>query len=200
MGNDVDWQTGGRPTPAFDRGHDLQTTSDVAVVGPADFRAEFGAHLEANYPRLVAQLGMITCDLDQAHDLVDDAYARAWQRWSTVRALPDPTGWVRQLAVRASGSRWRRLRQRFKRSNSATSTQDPDQLAVLESLGKLADHLRRSLVLADVAHLPHEEVARVENIVPVLAESRVNRARAELERALQPHPGATPGAVTWGPT
>jgi RNA polymerase sigma-70 factor (ECF subfamily) len=189
----VDAQYGGQPNPGIGHAFDTGAQSAVGVLGPPDIRAEFGAHLEANYPRLIAQLCMITLDLDQAHELVDDAYARAWQRWSTVRELPDPTGWVRQLAVRASGSRWRRIRKRLKRSGVVGKIDDPEQLAVLESLGKLTLYLRRPLVLADVAHLTFEEVARVENIVPVLAESRVLRARDELERALSDRPPVEPG-------
>jgi RNA polymerase sigma-70 factor (ECF subfamily) len=160
-------------------------------------RAEFGAHLEANYPRLVAQLTMITLDLNQAHELVNDAYARAWQRWGTVRELPDPTGWVRQLAVRSSTGRWRRMRSKFKGSAAAAAIDDPEQVAVLESLGKLTMYLRRPLVLTDVAHLSFEEVARVENIVPVLAESRVMRARDELQRAIQMRPPIETAASAW---
>lgn len=171
--------------------------SAVDVVGPPDLRAEFGAHLEANYPRLVAQLCMITLDLDQAHELVDQAYARAWQRWGTVRELPDPTGWIRRLAVRATSSRWRRVRKRFKQEGAAR-VDDPDQVAVLDALGKLTMYLRRPLVLADVAHLSMEEVARVENIVPVLAESRVMRGRDELERILRAQPVAADVDPAWG--
>lgn len=183
---------GFQPQPGVSSG----PPSAIGVMGPPDLRAEFGAHFEANYPRLVAQLCMITLDLDQAHDLVDQAYARAWQRWGTVRELPDPTGWVRQLAVRATSSRWRRVRKGFKRGGTA-KVDDPGQVAVLDALGKLTMYLRRPLVLADVAHLSLDEVARVENIVPVLAESRVMRGRDELERALRkqtPPDGVDP---TW---
>lgn len=190
----MDGQIGGQPQPGVNYGFDQGTPSGVGVLGPPDLRTEFGAHLEANYPRLVAQLCMITLNLDQAHELVDEAYARAWQRWSTVRELPDPTGWVRQLAVRASGSRWRRMRKWFRRANAI---EDPEQVAVLDALGKLTLYLRRPLVLADVAHLSFEEVARVENIVPVLAESRVMRARDELERALRTQPPAEAIGPAW---
>ena len=66
---------------------------------PGNLRIDFGAHFESNYQRLVAQLYAITLDAGQAHDAVQDAYARAWRRWVTVGRMPDPSAWVRSVAV-----------------------------------------------------------------------------------------------------
>ena len=167
-----------------------------------NLRVEFGSHLEVSYPRLVAQLCMITLDTAQAHRLVQDAYARAWQRWSTVRAMPDPTGWIRQLAVRASARRWRRLLQVLGGPRAGAVGEpwatDPGHVTVLESLGRLTPHRRRALVLSDVAHLPIVEVARLENVAPAVAEARVLRAREELAEALAARPVTDPSvAVAW---
>jgi RNA polymerase sigma-70 factor (ECF subfamily) len=174
--------------------YDPEMTTALAVASPVDRRAEFGAHLEASYPRLVSQMCMITLDAGQAHELVQDAYARAWQRWSTVRELPDPTGWVRQLAVRSSSRRWRRLLKRRPSRPVSAGAQDPAHLAVLEALGTLTPYRRRALVLRDVAHLPPAEVARVEGIAPAVAEDRVTRAREELAEALAARPAIDPAA------
>jgi RNA polymerase sigma-70 factor (ECF subfamily) len=157
---------------------------------------EFGSHLEANYPRLVAQLSMITLDVAQAYKLADDAYARAWQRWAVVRELPDPTSWIRQIAVRASARRRPLLQFRRKRAVTDNVFEQPANAAAFAALGQLKPYIRRPLVLADVAHLPIEEVARVEGIVVILAESRVTRGREELATAIRTDPGAEPGAVT----
>ena len=51
-----------------------------------ELRADFGAHLEANYQQLVAQLYAITLDADRAHEFVQDAYSRAWLcNWAPAR-------------------------------------------------------------------------------------------------------------------
>uniref|UniRef100_UPI0028ADEB81 sigma factor n=1 Tax=Pseudonocardia pini TaxID=2758030 RepID=UPI0028ADEB81 len=78
---------------------------DVVEAPQGSLRADFGAHFEAHYPRLVGQLFAITLDSGAAHDLVQDAYSRAWKRWSEVRQ-GDAEGWVRRVAVRASRNPW----------------------------------------------------------------------------------------------
>ena len=173
--------------------------SAVAIAGPPTLRMEFGSHLEANYPRLVAQLSLITLDVAQAYKLADDAYARAWQRWAVVRELPDPTSWIRQIAVRASARKRPMIQFRRKRAvTDNTVFEQPANAAAFAALGKLKPYIRRPLVLADVGHLPIEEVARVEGIVVILAESRVTRGREELASALSADPGAELGAaVPW---
>ncbi len=176
---------------------DAAPGSAVAIAGPPTLRMEFGSHLEANYPRLVAQLSMITLDVAAAHKLADDAYARAWQRWAVVRELPDPTSWIRQMAVRAS-ARKRPLAQFWRKRAAVDNTvfEQPANAEVFAALSRLKPYIRRPLVLSDVAHLPIEEVARVEGIVVILAESRVTRGREELAVALRTDPGAAPGAAT----
>src|SRR3954463_13762483 len=54
-----------------------QVVQDAPVPTPAQLRVDFGAHLETNYRRLVAQLYAITLDPAEAHSAVQDAYSRA---------------------------------------------------------------------------------------------------------------------------
>jgi RNA polymerase sigma-70 factor (ECF subfamily) len=194
MRSDVDREIGGQLYA--DDGAGVASGSAVAIAGPPTLRMEFGSHLEANYPRLVAQLSMITLDVAQAYKLADDAYARAWQRWAVVRELPDPTSWIRQTAVRASSRKRPMLQFRRKRAIPDNVFEQPANASVYSALGQLKPYIRRPLVLADVAHLPIEEVARVEGIVVILAESRVTRGREELSMALQTDPGVEVGAAT----
>jgi len=194
MESDVDREIGGQLYTDDDA--DSAAGSAVAIAGPPTLRMEFGSHLEANYPRLVSQLSMMTLDVAQAYKLADDAYARAWQRWAIVRELPDPTSWIRQMAVRASARRKPLLQLRRKRAVADNVFEQPANAAAFAALGRLKPYIRRPLVLADVAHLPIEEVARIEGIVVILAESRVTRGREELAIALQTDPGAETGATT----
>src|SRR6476646_9406597 len=92
-----------------------QVVRDAPAPTPAHLRLDFGAHLEANYRRLVAQLYAITFDPAEAHSAVQDAYSRAWRTWATVSRSPDSVGWVRRVAVRSTIRSWRRLRLRSRR-------------------------------------------------------------------------------------
>jgi RNA polymerase sigma-70 factor (ECF subfamily) len=179
--------------------HSEYLGSSVGSALEPNLRAEFGVSFETNYPRLVSQLCMITLDPAEAQDLVQEAYARAWQRWSDVRQLPDPTRWVRQMAVRGSTRKWRKLLSKLgvgRRSNEAPSD-DPIHAALLMALGRMPSYRRRVLVLGDVAQLPIEEIAEIENIAPPLVEARLAHARRELNELLAPHPTSSPSNPNW---
>jgi RNA polymerase sigma-70 factor, ECF subfamily len=172
----------------------------VATAPEPNLRAEFGMNLEANYPRLVSQLCLITLSPSEAQDLVQEAYARAWQRWSDIRELRDPTQWVRQMAVRSSTRRWRRLLSRLgiggRRTDEAPSD-DPRHAEVLSALAKMPAYRRRALVLGDVAQLPINEIAEIEGIAPGVAEARLTHARRELNELLAVNPPSVPPAANW---
>jgi DNA-directed RNA polymerase specialized sigma24 family protein len=55
---------------------------------------EFEEFYGAAFGRLVGQLFLVTGDLHEAEDVVQEAFARAAERWSTIRtsALPRPPG------------------------------------------------------------------------------------------------------------
>src|SRR6185369_16513601 len=78
------------------------------ALRPDQLRADFGAHFEAHYQRLVAQLYAITLNPAEAHDVVREAYSRAWRKWAEVGASADPAAWVRRVAVRSTMRSWRR--------------------------------------------------------------------------------------------
>jgi hypothetical protein len=65
---------------------------------------EFEAFYEAAFPRLVGQIGLVTGDLAEAEDLVQEALARASARWSRLRAYEVPEAWVRRVAHNLAAS------------------------------------------------------------------------------------------------
>ena len=67
---------------------------------------------------LLGQLTAMTADPEVAKEALQDAYAHAWQRWSRVSRLDDPTAWVRTVAWRRSVSAFRRrmVADRFQRT------------------------------------------------------------------------------------
>jgi RNA polymerase sigma-70 factor, ECF subfamily len=71
--------------------------------GP-DGIAEF---VDAERHRLVGALIAYGCDRETADDIGQEALARLWERWSSVR---DPLPWLYRVAFNLARSRWRRLR------------------------------------------------------------------------------------------
>ncbi|MGD9525505.1 RNA polymerase sigma factor [Pseudonocardia sp.] len=169
------------PRPAFDE----VTGSYVVQDGPAEMsqselRVDFGAHLEANYQRLVAQLYAITLSPDQAHSVVQDAYSRAWRNWSIIGRSADPTGWVRRVAVRTTMRSWRHLLSRFGLTRPAPPVAeglDERTTELLTALRRLSAPERRAVVLFHMAGLSTTEIASVEQVSPTTISSRLDRGR-----------------------
>ena len=152
-----------------------QVVQDAPAHTPAQLRVDFGAHLEANYRRLVAQLYAITLDPAEAHSVVQDAYSRAWRSWATVSRSPDSVGWVRRVAVRSTIRSWRRLRLRSRHHLGPSPYTEPG--AVLAALRELSAAERRCVVLHHMAGAPVKEIAAVEGISVGTTAARLARAQ-----------------------
>jgi RNA polymerase sigma-70 factor (ECF subfamily) len=180
-------------------GDDLDTAEPaVAPLRPDELRADFGAHFEANYQRLVAQLYAITLNPAEAHDVVREAYSRAWRRWAQVGASADPTGWVRRVAVRSTIRSWRRLAARIapgRRRRALADVGEPRTRAVLLALGRLHDAERRAVVLVDMAGVPVVEVAALEQVPPGTIAARLSRGRRVVGDAISDVGPAVPAAT-----
>ena len=163
---------------------------------PDQLRADFGAHFEANYQRLVAQLYAITLNPAEAHDVVREAYSRAWRRWTEVGSSADPTGWVRRVAVRSTMRSWRRTAARLGLRGGRTLVEggEPRTRAILTALSRLQDTERRAVVLVDMAGVPVVEVASLEQVPPGTVAARLSRARRVVGDAL-----AEFGPISFGP-
>ena len=164
-------------------------------LAPDELRADFGAHFEAHYQRLVAQLYAITLSPAEAHDVVREAYSRAWRRWAEIGASPDPAGWVRRVAVRSTMRSWRRVTARLAPGRSRRVLADggePRTRAALLALGRLRDAERRALVLVDMAAVPLVEVAALEQVPPGTVAARLSRGRRVVGDALAELGPATP--------
>jgi DNA-directed RNA polymerase specialized sigma24 family protein len=175
--------------------------SATALRRPEQLRADFGAHFEANYQRLVAQLYAITLNPAEAHDVVREAYSRAWRRWAAVGASADPTGWVRRVAVRSTMRSWRRLAARItpgRRRRALADGGEPRTRAMLLALGRLRDAERRAVVLVDMAGVPVVEVAVLEQVPPGTVAARLSRARRVVGDALSEVGPALPAAYAQG--
>jgi DNA-directed RNA polymerase specialized sigma24 family protein len=152
-----------------------QVVQDAPAPTPAQLRVDFGAHLEANYRRLVAQLYAITLDPAEAHSAVQDAYSRAWRTWATVSRSSDSVGWVRRVAVRSTIRSWRRLRLRSRRPLGPSP--DTQTGAVLTALRGLPAAERRCVVLHHMAGAPVREIAAVEGVSVGTTAARLARAQ-----------------------
>ncbi|EEP73349.1 sigma-70 region 4 domain-containing protein [Micromonospora sp. ATCC 39149] len=135
--------------------------------------------------RLLGFVYMITGNLAEAQDAVQEAYIRAWQRWPTVRGYDDPEGWLRVVASRIAVSRWRSMRSRaraYLRHGAPESVPAPSTatLEVVAALRRLPEAQRTAIALHYLLGMPVAEVAR-ETAAPVgTVKARLSRGRAAL--------------------
>ena len=74
---------------------------------------EFEDFYAAVFDRLVGQLYLVTGNLQDAEDVVQEALTRAAVRWSRLRRYRVPEAWVRRVAMNLASDRFRRVRRRL---------------------------------------------------------------------------------------
>jgi RNA polymerase sigma-70 factor, ECF subfamily len=142
---------------------------------------------------IIRQVYALTGDLADAQDIAQEAFARAWQRWSSVSMCDSPEAWVRRVATNLAVSRWRRSRTAMTASRMlAVSAHVPevsaDNVALVAGLRALPERQRIVLVLYYLADLPVQQVAAelncsVGSVKSLLARGRVALAAAVREDA-----------------
>lgn len=154
-----------------------------------DARRDFERFYADSVKRLVAVVYAVTGDVGEAEDAVQEAYARAWQRWTKLTAKGDPTPWVRTVALRLAVSSWRRARNRVRAHFRHGPPPDlpgmaPDHVAVVAALRRLNPEQRLAVVLHHMLDLPVAEVARQTGATSTAVRSRLMRARGILSSHL----------------
>lgn len=145
----------------------------------------------ATVSRVVAQLYAMVGDLPEAEDAVQEAYARAWQRWRAIQDYTDPASWVRTVAYRIAVSSWRRSRSRraaqARWGTGAPSAQlDPDTVALVDALRRIPPDQRRAIVLHHLAGLPVKDIAAETGASVGAVKTRLSRGRQALAPLLRP--------------
>jgi RNA polymerase sigma-70 factor (ECF subfamily) len=146
---------------------------------------DFDAFYAASAPSIVRQVHAFTGDLAEAQDCVQEAYARAWQRWGTVSRYDVPAAWVRQVACRLAVSRFRRARVgvgllRRQGAPPDVPAVDPSRVALVAALRRIPEPQRLAIVLHHIGGLSVEEVARETGSPTGTVKARLSRGRAAL--------------------
>ncbi len=154
---------------------------------------DFAAFYNATWRRTVACAYAVLGDLAAAEDVAQEAYARAWPRWSKLSTYDDPGAWIRKVATRQAISGWRRLRTArsfLHRSRPPEPVPPPDDttVALAAALKQLPEAQRRALVLHHLAGFSVADIAVSERCPEGTVKARLSRGRA----ALVPLLGGTP--------
>jgi RNA polymerase sigma-70 factor (ECF subfamily) len=141
---------------------------------------------------------------DDARDVVQDAYLRAYRALKRFRGDARFTTWLYRIVANcAATAQGRRGRQRHDELPDDLALvddhpdRDPERKAadafdrgrVQAALADLPEKLRLVVVLRDVYDLPHEAIAAELGITETAAKVRLHRARKKLRSVLLPQLG-----------
>ena len=120
---------------------------------------EFQDIFRASYRRLVAQLFLVTTDMAEAEDVVQEAFTRLWMGWDKLQGYDNLEAWVRRVAMNAAISHWRR-HSRSTKLDAAAYGVDSEQsmIDLMLVLKKLPTRYRQALVLYEVVGLSVDEL------------------------------------------
>lgn len=143
----------------------------------------FAAFYTEAQPDLNRAVQVTLGDSQLAHDAVNEAFTRAAERWSQVRDLRNPAGWVYRVAVNWATSWRRKLALRPTRSAEHLDRAHRDTVPDLDledALAVLPLTQRQMLVLRYAFGCSVTEVADALGVAEGTVKSGVHRARQRL--------------------
>jgi len=143
----------------------------------------------------------LTGDVDDAHDVTQEAYLRAYRSIGGFRSDARFSTWMHRITANCASTHLGRRRRHRHRSLTQDEQvvdlrgdSDPQlradasdlRVRMLEALDGLPPKLRAVVVLRDVYELPHEAIAAELGISETAAKVRLHRARHKMRSSLFP--------------
>jgi len=164
---------------------------DAALSAQPGAQPAFDDWVAARGPSLLRFAFVVTGSQHAAEDAVQDALARACERWARVARTTDPDSYVRRMVVNAHISRWRRTRRESPVEAVLAADPAPDHAdrlgtddAVWAVCRDLPPRQRAAVVLRFYEDLDYPEIAAVLGCSEVTVRSHVHRALAALRTRL----------------
>ena len=155
-------------------------------------RPDFVGFFQAHYERLVGSLGAAFGNREAADEAVQDAFVRAYARWSRVRRLDSPAAWVRRVAINrlrdGHRSRQRRERAEDRAVDRVAGRPHTDPVAdapgewdvVRRTLAELPERQRIAVALYYVEDLSVRDIAMSMRISEGAVKAHLSQGRSRL--------------------
>jgi len=156
---------------------------NVTDDGPPGFEAFYVATRDDCLRALLVTVR----DIDEAADLLAEAYARAFSRWAMVAHHPAPVAWVMRTALNLHRDRWRKLKLLPRLVHPAQPVAAPElpvDPALLDTLWSLPKRQRQVIGLRVVLDLDTQSTAEVLGISAGTVTTHLHRALASLRNEL----------------
>jgi len=142
------------------------------------------------HARLLATLLLSTGDIELAADGVDEAFARALEKWDRVGMMESPTGWTFRVALNHSRrtARRRRIEHRLSIKRAKDAPIPAPAGEVWQVVSGLPRRQREVVVLRHIGDLPEAEIAAVLGISRSTVSSTLSDAHERLGSLLDDEP------------
>lgn len=180
--------------------------ADLVNAAKAGDMAAFTGLVEATKADMYTLAYRLTGNAEDAQDVVQDAYIRAYKSLKRFRGDAKFTSWMYRITANCAKDQLvRASRNRHDAIDEAAEAVDDrpgpearlgsaDERRVLaEALQSLPPEMRAVVVLRDVYDLPHEAIAAELGITEGAAKVRLHRARRKLRERLFPLRGEDNG-------
>jgi RNA polymerase sigma-70 factor (ECF subfamily) len=158
------------------------------MPAPQTTPPDFAECYAAKFRSIAAHLAVYLGSFDEAQEVTQEAFTRAWARWGRIGRYDDPAAWVRRVAWNLATSRLRRIRTAVRHRHSQrlelVAGPGPERVALDIALATLPDNQRRAVVLHYLAGLPVAEIAELCRTREGAVRTWLYRARRTLARHL----------------
>jgi RNA polymerase sigma-70 factor (ECF subfamily) len=169
----------------------VRSVADEAAQSPSR-EGSFAVFFEAHYEVLLRAMYLVAGDRYEAEDLAQEAFAKAYERWSRLRDMENPAGYLYRASLNAYRSRRRRIATAAKRTLSVRASDpiaDSDERdSIRRALATLPRGQREAVVLVEWLGMTSEEAGRLLGISANAARVRVHRAKQALRFVLEKAP------------
>jgi len=170
----------------------LEVLVDRAKLG--DVRA-FESLYGRTADRIYALCLRMSGSADDASDLVQDVYVRAWERLASFRGDSLFTTWLHRLAVNVTIEKQRSAARRLAREipgqdldrfgRAAVQAMPGTRVDLEREIASLPTKARQVLVLRDVQGYKYEEIARMTGVSLGTVKAQIHRARGLVKESLE---------------
>ena len=166
----------------------LATVPDLEVaVTPLPFEEFF----ESERSRLFRALLLITYDVAEAEDLMQEAFVRVLERWDRVAQTEDPVAYLFRTAMNLHRSALRRVLTAARRSLLPSPMSDPFDAVeardeAVRALAVLTPRQRAAIVVTELFGFSSEEAGTILGVRAGTIRTLTSRARSALNTSKEP--------------